>query len=245
MMLEMHKPLVVEFLGLPGAGKTFLQSAVIEHLRSCSLKVRTREDMFSFLNKRNKIKAVLLKPWFILRFLSAVFFSSNISLFFNSNTIHRVKYAANYPLYINLYIKVVKPDVLILDRASAQNLWSLWVGRNKPPKNLLIKLFQITHKVIDNKYVFIKIDAKTAADRIMSRPYGKSRFDSINESKTIQDVLAREVNFIETLCNTLEKQSLSVIKLRGRDKSKTNITKLTKWFFSMSQCENKYFDKCL
>ncbi len=228
------KPLVVEFFGLPGAGKTFVQSAMLEDLKTTSLNVCTRADMFSFYNQKNKlykVKAVLRKPCFYLRFLCAFVFSSSLTLFLNSTARKRIKYAINYPLYINLYIMTVKPDILFLDRASIQNYWSLWFGRKKPSYNLLMKLIKMTNSIVETKYVFCMIDAETASERIIARPHGRSRFDTINNPNTVHYMLEKEAYFMPTLYNALECQNIKTIKINGQAKKEATIKELKNWMF--------------
>lgn len=172
------RPLVVEFTGLPGAGKTALSRAVAQHLRQRGIRVieigGSYPDTSTAVRARKILRVlsgILRRPRYAYRCARAVWGSRQRSVLDAIKTLH------NW-LFVSRLMHETCPGecVLLFDEGIYQALWSIgYSARNGALSTVADELHHFFAR--PNLVVMVETSPPTAAHRLTSRPFGGSRLE--------------------------------------------------------------------
>jgi thymidylate kinase len=212
-------PLVVEFIGLPGAGKTTIARFVIEELTNSGYRcfgLSTLSNPETVEKKRggltNKLKtlySVALSCVFHKQIaLDAVSYALHLKPL-NLASLHRV-----IALLVRLdFMRTMMNsnyDLIILDQGLIQYIWSMGtIGGSPTNDKYLEQLLQDVLDEVSLLVILVDVEVGLAVERINNRSTMRSRFDrfSTRQAETLlvkhKNVLTRIVDFVEKFKGTV------------------------------------------
>ena len=219
-MHEVGKPLgccapVVEFFGLPGAGKSTVAAALVAALKGQGIAVHTTDDFVTWLARQSRFRklAILVSngPWAGRQLWSALRFGLSL------------RPAAGFSLprivlmpFINCcfdrYLSLNRDAVVIMDQANTQLVWSVGAYAASYDAQLLRDLSRAARGRGPTTFAFVSASVRVSAERIRQRASSGSRFDK-EPSAGIQDALYASANLMTELASGLASDGQRVIEL--------------------------------
>ncbi len=175
-------PVVIEFLGIPGAGKTTLASAVAEELRgrgySCHLSLSDDPP------RRRGLRARILHVKKIVWALAADPRLGSCLLVFVLRTRPRsLPRISRMGSFIRLMDGAFRrsrrgPErYVVLDQGLLQAIWSIALFGTPPPQSSLRALLRVLHARYPVGAVVVDVEPGLAWERLVTRPVAKSRIE--------------------------------------------------------------------
>ena len=199
-------PLVIELVGLPGAGKTSIKQAVqVEHFG--------RHDV-GILEARLGRSAVQV---FVAAF--------RLALSTRPLTIRRIRRSFELVVLLRCYRRH-RSLPIIVDQGLTQKLWSMLAETQEFSLTLLTATVQRLAPFAPDQLVWVETPAHIAADRIAGRTGGNSRFDG----RPPNEIAARLVNLLELynlIVGLFERHAnIHVLSLRGEEPITDNAARI-------------------
>lgn len=192
------KPIIIEFNGLPGSGKTTIARQLRRELESLGCKVSS-----SYYKRRFHRfgSLVFLNPryWSLIK---EIFLFSR--LFTKKRGLANILHVANYVRKYNDFVDNSKNGILIIDQGFVQSLVSLAHQDNMPQSDRLDKILR--NSGINNMPLCIincDVDIMVSDNRITSRPKNDCRVEKMNQTERLQTLKVQKENFT-TLRNRIE-----------------------------------------
>lgn len=203
-------PLLVEFTGLPGAGKTTITRAVLSELAT------TGYNCFDL--------SALGTPEAIEKKEGRLFSKLKTFYYFASSCVNHKRIALNVLLYalqvtplsivslqrvvtLLLRLDLIKTmmsdsyDLIVLDQGLIQNIWSITATGNPPANNkYLVRLLKSILDETSPAIILVDVDVELAMERINHRLTMRSRFDKMLPDKAA-DLLAEHKNVFNQVVN--------------------------------------------
>ena len=208
---------IVEWVGLPGAGKTTVSQAAYLKLQAQDVPVLLRQEILDQWARKSKVKKLLqLRPeslnhWDILR--SSVLFAMRVKpLNFQSflrawrvfSNIKRADIAAH--TYNN--------SILLLDQGWIQEVWSACLSGTPPHADSLKPTMSPLFHKRKTLIVHCKVDIETALNRIKGRKTMESRFD-LMETGEAHARLQKYHHYLQTIIDCARTFNIPVLELDG------------------------------
>jgi thymidylate kinase len=175
-----HGAPVVEFLGLPGAGKSTVALALVAALQAEGIAVRTTDDFVAWLASQSRLRklAILVhngawagrQLWTALRFGLSLRPVAGFSL-------SRIVLVPFINCCFEAYRAQERGAVLVMDQANMQLVWSVGAYADSHDVHLLHALFRIVRGRPPTLFAYISASPEISAERIRQRPSTLSRFD--------------------------------------------------------------------
>lgn len=229
----MNQPLLIELVGLPGAGKTTVEHKLIEELKQQNIKYiatpglrkKCRQDIPSY-KKFWEFSIILLKNFdlVIYLFIFALYIKPlNIESF-------RLVKQFFFTLQLINYKNKSMYDVMILDQGLINNIWSIIISGNSFNSKVLCTIIR---KLIDRKamerFIFMEIDVETAVERIENRVTTDSRFDRM-DNESIKRVLYKSKGFMNEIIKlTSESEKVDILEINAEDEITYKIKYIADW----------------
>ena len=181
------RSIVVEFVGPTGSGKTTNCQYFSDLLQEQELSVYTFSDVKKYLYHQS-----LFRRLFIIFKAIAIHAVSIISYtllllrskLFSFNSLYRYTKLCVFNQALQLFIKEVKPDVVLLDQWSIQGLWSATIFKLDSYNAFSEKLVRFYFKT--DIVLYFDLDTETANERIAHRNHGDSRFDKMEPMQRLE-----------------------------------------------------------
>jgi hypothetical protein len=181
----MSKPVIVEFLGLPGLGKSTLANRVQASLIDSTYVVGNRIDVQNWYRDQpyaSRFSLCLRKiGWSFRYWWQAVRFARSLNAL-DSAGWARVFRAPLLELYLRQFLRIHPVNALVLDEWSLQNLWSVGAFSTGFDSGLLRHMARLPVVAFPRCYVYLNAPLEVAARRIARRSDGNSRFDTVDKA---------------------------------------------------------------
>ena len=186
---------VVEFVGLPGAGKT----TVAGHFPK------------DWLQRRHVTDARVPVSWRVGLYRASWRFFLSLRPR-HENGVHRFWRLADQLIY---YTSDFGP--LVLDQGIVQKIWSQLVWREEFDRRELERIVDFLTPLSPDVLVWMKTPVEDAVQRIVTRSHGRSRFDNRHPGD-IRDELAREMRNFELLTELFGRSGRTkVLEISGHE----------------------------
>lgn len=189
----MSPPLVVEFIGPPGAGKTALAHRVIEQLEREGYRCfgHSTEGAPETIEKRSGGMAskLMTAGRFALSCLRYRRLAVDAFLYTLAVRPRGLSSLRRFFILLSRFrfvrrVMVEGYDFLILDQGPIQNIWSIGTtGDSRPSDRHLLRVLQDVVDELAPLVVLVEADPDLASDRIAARPTMRSRFDRLPPSQ--------------------------------------------------------------
>jgi len=181
-----REPLLLEFVGLPGAGKTAVAARVVAELRARGITCAERRGRRH--GKGGKGRRLVQRATSLVRHyeltLSSLRFAAGVRPL-RLTPVSRAFRVAGWARQLHAYA-ASDVEAVVLDQGPLQDLWSLTVpGRswNEGAARAAVRhLMQVTR--MPRVLVYVHVDVETAAERLRGRGGTSSRFDRLTAIQT-------------------------------------------------------------
>lgn len=240
---------VLEFFGLPGAGKTSTARALAQTLNANgrSALFATPQDVLEYRQHLSAVEKIALE----LRWLHRTIAHSLIGIVYAARLHGRVspsscrvgwRKSAAWQ-YLHRFVNEHSCNVVVLEEWRTSDLWVNLVGmQNKRTDVLTVaqRLIRCPIPRLHFGYVIIDIDVETAAGRVADRGYRWRLLDRLVDPSTIMEVLRCHDNVYQALRDGVVKSGRPVITVDGRDPVSMRVAQIVRWLnrsFDPGQCE--------
>lgn len=200
---------MVEFFGLPGAGKTTL----VDDLPVAENTSR-REDLARALRSLPNLKVarLVLRAMFDLPWLFALIALALKTPIWRLESLRRMLRIAATKNWI-----ASQKGPLVLDQGSLQGLWSIFYteGIALPPRKELVRVLRFLYSDVRLVVIEILVDPSIAAERVSARVRGSSRLDEL-PARVVQDKLEVLESLPGELLAAAREAGFEVHSLSGR-----------------------------
>lgn len=187
---------IIEFAGLPGVGKSTLVRSLRQGLPASLGPQVPRASIKGSLGLVPEAALLLatLRP-------------------FAANDLHRmVKLLEAYSVYRN---GLAAP--LLLEQGLLQRLWSLLVDRAAFSAPRLAALVEAMAPAAPDVIVWVRTAPETAADRILSRPHGNSRYERLERAAIIEKLAPAGEIYAQIIGLYRRHSAAAVLEITGED----------------------------
>lgn len=208
-------PLIVEFVGLPGVGKTTVAQQVALKLREQGLQVVFRPEILQQWQQKNVLqKAIQLFPnnlnhWHIL--INSLVFAWQIK------PINRQSFGKAAKIFTNVKRNDAVAcdrdfDIVLLDQGLLQETWSVGIT-GTPPQTKYLKR-EIT-PLFNNRsmlIIYCQLDIATTLKRMQNRQTTNSRFDRMDSAQAYS-TMTKYVSYLEEIINCARACNVAILEL--------------------------------
>jgi thymidylate kinase len=188
---------IVEFIGLPGSGKSTVAKSIFEEKQIKKLHITY--PLYNLYNKgwvqRNLIKFVLVINYFIFNFFYSLDVIKLIKSTKQNSTKNIIKLSFNFLFFLSVHKKYKESkDIVLFDEGLLHNVWAILYEATS--KNIDYNKF-ILDSCLPNVVVYVECDIQTNIDRLLLRK-SNTRIESSsnlpleiqNSKKDIEDIIS-------------------------------------------------------
>jgi len=229
----MNAPLIIEFIGLPGAGKTTIAHLAIENLSKAGYKCFGLSTLENPENLEKKKGGIFSKLKTLYRFVyvcvlhrrfafNAFLFSMHVKPFSFVN-LRRFLILLARLKFLRTLMKD-HYDFIILDQGLIQYIWSIAITA----KQSLNKGFlnQVLKSILDELSLFVimvDIETELAVKRIVNRPTMRSRFDRMPSTMAESMLSTHKEIFSQIIQSTDTFKDTGFLSVNGSQPIKKNV----------------------
>ena len=184
--LTKSKPLIVELVGLPGAGKTTLSKQLVSKFKERGLQVIFRDKILHQWHQKNPWQKLMqLLPhnfnhWNIL--INSLIFALQVK------PINRQSFSKAIKIFTNAkrndtVFQSSDCDLILLDQGLLQETWSVSVTGSPPATKYLKQEITLLFHNRPTIVLHCQIDIDTALSRVQNRQTMTSRFDLMDANQ--------------------------------------------------------------
>lgn len=209
--------IIIEFIGLPGSGKTYLSNKLYENLSSNYDHIH--------LNNISRTKGyfhLVTRPRYLYYFI-------NLHLSYlgtNKKTIDNLGWILkNAAYHIHARLRYLQnKGVFIYDESVLHRIWSLSVFNKKDKLNFnyLDKLVNYLAGDENKLFVLVNIDADQCINRIVGRSHPTSRFNQMSE-ENVKKYISENYPVYEKITDSIKNSGLNYLELNGSNRAVNNI----------------------
>lgn len=184
---ERHARVVVEFVGLPGSGKSTVCHRVKALLAQAGMAASTTADFVAWsasLGKAYKLWLMLRSPLrTVCHLVRGVRFWLSLDRR-TSASLRRVLLAPMIARSLERFLESESAPLALLDQAGVQGVWSIGALARDWDREALAGLLRSAAADASRLYVCLTADAAFASRNIAARSGGDSRFDALAAPQT-------------------------------------------------------------
>lgn len=228
-------PWVVEFVGLPGAGKTTVFHPVVSQLTAEGIPLVARDEILQKWQQTAWAKKVCqLMPnnpnqWHIL--LQAL----RLALRVKPQT--RQSFAKAGKVFSNLKridstIRYRQCPLIMLDQGLLQEIWSVGITGHPPSTAQLMPVLTSLRQSREIAVVHFQVDIETAGDRLKNRSTQRSRFDRMRP-KDSSALLSHYAPYLQDILDCVRSLDIPILSIDGSLPITTKAEIIARWTTSL------------
>jgi hypothetical protein len=199
---------LVEFFGLPGSGKSTVTNAIER-----GPGVHSRHEISKDWRRQSHLRRI----GFTLRTLRDVpLMLAALRLARGARLTRRESYGRLLRLVLTKHWWIAQPGMLLLDQGALQSIWSILYasGRTSPRPSHIEAFLREFFDGVAAQIVLLDIDDATAAQRIVDRTQGNSRFDELPLTE-VESQLASSIALLRTIHDAGRAAGLNIHRMDG------------------------------
>jgi len=203
-------PIIVEFTGLPGAGKTTIARAVISALTTKGYECFPPETLSNRVTVEQKgLRQLLAKLevlyhliFCLVKYHCIVPNALRYALQVTPSNLAGLRRVLMLVTRLELIGTVVNDghDFLVFDEGLVQNIWSIAITGNPPPDEYLLRLLKDLLGDRMLTIILVDVDIDVAVKRMEKRSSKHSRFDRMSPIKA-RELLSKHKKDLEHISN--------------------------------------------
>jgi thymidylate kinase len=196
------KPLIIEFAGLPGAGKTTTAESVVAQLQARGLDCAYRPSLVGIRGGRTRHRLRFL--WFRIRHWRLIVAAIAYALSIRPRRWARIRTVEHlvFLAYYQSEQRQTARDIVVVDQSVVQTMWSTCIHGETPDGKRSRALLERFQRVAGGVVVLVvvDIDPDTAASRVVEREPGwwRARFDRLPVGE-VKSVFAKQRDALHLL----------------------------------------------
>jgi thymidylate kinase len=180
----MSEPLILEFVGLSGAGKTTTADALLERLRQRGYRCAHRRIIGG--QDLPRVQHLRRLGWYLLSHPRVLQAAARLGIPAARQGWSRLRDALRFHVwsYRLTLARKLGSDITVLDQGAVQEAWSLMVLQTGLERTALEAAAQeVIRGAVPYALVYFEVDSETAARRVAARLNGESRFDRMTQAE--------------------------------------------------------------
>jgi thymidylate kinase len=189
-----RRPLVCEFVGLPGAGKTSAAANIVQQLRARGSPCGERRSLGRGTGSRvlSRIRKTGFQLTHLRHFMSALWFGMSVRPP-AAVSVPRAYRVANWAVGLSR-VRHHGFNPVILDQGIVQELWSVTLTGSRWSQSAMERVLKgiLREANLFLVLVYLDVGVDVAAERIRRRPPSTSRFDRLDPPQAKRLLTSRE-----------------------------------------------------
>ena len=236
-LTKSQNPLVLEFVGLPGSGKTTISHLVASKLEAKGIKIVSREEILKQWHQKNALQKLLQ------------LFSSNSNQW--TILVNSLKFAAQVqPLNLFSFVQAIKIffnvkrndavvrgencQLILLDQGLLQEAWSVVIAGSLPKlsylKREMLSIFYNRSIIIVN----LKIDLDTSVSRVQNRQKKKKKdsYFELMDSAQAYSLVTKYFPYLQEIINCARIAEIPILDIDSSLPVEENSEEIVNWIIS-------------
>ncbi len=212
--------LILEFVGLPGAGKTTICREVASQLNNQGVSFVSGDEILQQWRQQStwqrliKLIPQTQNQWQIL--LYSLFLASQVKPTNRQSFSKAAKIFANVKR-LDAIARSAAPrtqnsQIILLDQGLLQETWSVGITGTTPSAESIKQELALLFHQRPMAIVYFQIDVDTALERIQNRPTSESRFDRMHP-EAAQQLLSRYVAYMQKIVNCAHTFNIPILEI--------------------------------
>jgi thymidylate kinase len=228
-------PMLVEFVGLPGAGKTTVFHQVVAQLRAEGIAIVPRDEILQQWRNIAWFQRVLRLVPETQNHWSILLQSQRLAL--QVKPLTRQSFLKAGKIFSNLKrIDAIAGDrrcpLILLDQGLLQEIWSVGITGSPPAIEHLQQMLALLFYQRSMAVVHFEIDIETALCRLQNRPTESSRFD-LMQPEVAHSLLSTYTPYLQEILNCTRSLNIPVLQIDGSLSVKEKAEKVANWITSL------------
>lgn len=219
---------VVEFLGLPGAGKSTIAASLVAGLKARNIDVRTTDDFVTWLARRSRFEKIGILarslPSALAQLWRALVFASSLRPS-GAFPMTRVALLPFVNCSFDRYLQLHKTCVVVMDQANMQLVWSVGAYAASYRGAALESFCGAARGQAVRLFAFVAASTEVVTERIRQRPSRASRFDRESASG-LQGALNSSARLMDDIVGCLVRDDERVVALDATAPVERNVQEL-------------------
>lgn len=235
MAKAMSPPWIVEFVGLPGAGKTTVFHPVVSQLTAEGISLVARDEILRQWQKTAWAQRVWqLIPsspnqWHIL--IQALKLALSVKPLTKQSLSKASKIFSNLKR-IDSTIRYRQCPLIVLDQGLLQEVWSVGITGSPPSTAQLAPVLASIFQSRSIAVVHFQVDIETAGDRLQSRSTKRSRLDQM-QPEASSALLSNYAPYLQDILDCTRSLDIPVLSIDGSLPIETKAEIITRWIGSL------------
>jgi len=229
------KPIVIEFLGLPGAGKSTVCQQVTAILHQEGWHVLQRYDYYRWLQRCPwTVKVKVHTCGYLKRFpiTLKILCYELMRPPLNRWSLRLARTLALHHAYFDEFIRATHPQLCLLDQWTLQSLWSIGVTHQETDSAPVTTMAHTLITDAPHAYIYFHLPPEVAAHRVAHRPTGQSRFDQ-RPYQEIKAILRQSDQLFQAILFAVEMQKRPLLRLDATQPVPDQVDQVIGWIKGM------------
>jgi thymidylate kinase len=222
------RPLIVEFIGLPGAGKTTVSRRVVSELDSAGHRCLTRDVWAELRSDHRRYPRVSLKEVyqffvFCVRHMQVAFYALSYAFQVTPLNMRTLRKGVIFLRKLYKLKRIVREaarwgyDTVLFDQGLMLHVSWFAVPGSPPPDISLIRLLKSVSGEIPQAFVLFDVDVPTAIERVTKR--STMRFFEMRGISSPESVLGRYEGYVQNIvnCGAQLNGACRLLRVNGND----------------------------
>ena len=236
-LTKSQNPLVVEFVGLPGSGKTTVSHLVAARLEAKGIKIVSRQEILQQWHQKNVLQKLLQlfssnsNQWTIL--VNSLTFAAQVK------PLNLFSFVQAGKVFVNVkrndaVVRAENYQLILLEQGLLQEAWSIVITGSLPQlsylKREMLSLFYKRSIIIVN----LKIDLDTTVSRIQNRARKKKKdsyFDLMG-SEQAHSLLTKYFPYLQEIIDCARIAKIPILEIDSSLPVEENSEEIVNWIIS-------------
>ena len=229
--------LVVEFVGLPGSGKTTVYHQVASKLRAKGIQIISRDEILTKWHRNNALQKLF--KLFSSQFNHWSILINSLAFAFQIKPINWQSFVQAGKVFVNVkrndeVVRAGNCQIILLEQGLLQEVWSVVITGSLPQVRYLKREMSTLFCKRSIAIVNFKIDLDTAMSRIQNRPTKKKKdsYFDLMDSEQAYSLLTRYCPYLQEIVNCARTAEIPILEIDSLLSVEENSEEIVNWLVS-------------